>query len=143
MADSMIDVQLRRRHVLIPRLVACVQAAATHEGSTHEQVAAARTGAGKDETARDQGRVLKQMFALAEAYPDLKTSDNFMKLQADLVDTEDRIALAREFFNGAVTAYNNRLESMPDVLLAKLGSFRKSDYFQVDGFERSPVTLSL
>ena len=119
MAKSMIDVQLRRRHVLIPRLVACVKGAAAHERETHERVAGMRVG-----TAR------ATLVAVAESYPDLKTNENFGKLHEDLVDTEDRIALAREFFNGTVTAFNGRIQTMPDVMVAKLARVKPVSYLE-------------
>jgi hypothetical protein len=149
MAASMIDVQLKRRHVLIPRLVACVQGYAKHERETQRDLAAmrvegARGGgvAARSDLAERQGQALTQVFALAEAYPDLDADENFAQLQRELVNTEDKIALAREFYNASVTALNTRIETMPDVLLAKLGRFRKGKFFAARGFERSPVRLS-
>lgn len=149
MAASMIDVQLKRRHVLIPRLAACVQGYARHERETHRDLAELRVegargrgGAAHSDLAERQGQALTQLFALAEAYPDLDADENFAQLQEELVNTEDKIALAREFFNATVTALNTRIETMPDVLLAKLGGFRKGEFFAARGFERSPVRLS-
>jgi len=149
MAASMIDVQLKRRHVLIPRLVACIQGYAAHERETHRDLAAlrvegARGGgvAARSDLAARQGQALTQVFALAEAYPDLDADENFAQLQRELVNTEDKIALAREFFNATVKALNTRIETLPDVLLAKLGRFKKGDFFAAKGFERSPVRLS-
>ncbi|MHC4338827.1 MAG: LemA family protein [Planctomycetota bacterium] len=140
MAESMIDVQLRRRHVLIPRLVACVQGYAHYEEETQRRLAEVRTqsaAGGTNERAEGQGRALRTIFALAEAYPELKADTNYLALQRELVDTEDRIALAREFFNESVTVYNNRLETLPDVAVAKVGRFRKVAYFAAKGFERT------
>jgi len=140
MAESMIDVQLRRRHVLIPRLVACVKGYARHEQETQRRLAELRTegaAGGPNERAEGQGRALKTIFALAEAYPALKADTNYLALQRELVDTEDRIALARGFFNESVTVYNNRLETLPDAIVAKLGRFRGIAYFAAKGFERT------
>ena len=131
MAMSMIDVQLRRRHVLIPRLAAVVKAATDHEEGAHTRVAEARAG-----SLEEQNASLRRIFALAEDYPDLKTSKNFLKLQAALAGTETRIALAREFFNGTVRAYNDRIATLPDSLVAKLAGYRPEQYFAAKGFER-------
>ena len=87
-------------------------------------------------------RQLTRVFALAEAYPDLDADENFAQLQRELVNTEDKIALAREFFNASVTALNTRIETLPDVLLAKLGRFKRGAFFAARGFEPSPVRLS-
>ena len=149
MAASMIDVQLKRRHVLIPRLVACIQGYAAHERDTHRDLAALRVEgvrgggvAARSDLAARQGQALTQVFALAEAYPDLDADENFAQLQRELVNTEDKIALAREFFNATVKALNTRIETLPDVLLAKIGRFKKGDFFAAKGFERSPVRRS-
>jgi LemA protein len=149
MAASMIDVQLKRRHVLIPRLVACIQGYAAHERDTHRDLAALRVEgvrgggvAARSDLAERQGQALTQVFALAEAYPDLDADENFAQLQRELVNTEDKIALAREFFNASVTALNTRIETLPDVLLAKVGGFKRGSFFAAEGFERSPVRLS-
>jgi len=131
MAMSMIDVQLRRRHTLIPRLAAVVKAAADHEKGTHTRVAEARAG-----SLEEQNAAIKQIFALAEDYPDLKTHRNFLKLQTELAGTETRIALAREFFNGTVRAYNDRIATLPDALVAKLAGYKPKQFFAAEGFER-------
>ncbi|MHC4934000.1 MAG: LemA family protein [Planctomycetota bacterium] len=111
-----------------------------HEEETQRRLAEVRTegaSGGTSERAQGQGRALKTIFALAEAYPDLKADANYLSLQRELVDTEDRIALARGFFNESVTVYNNRLETLPDVIVAKVGRFRKVAYFAAQGFERT------
>jgi len=114
MSESMLDVQLRRRAVLLPRLQSCVAAIAGHERALHERVAALRaTG---------------DWIALAEDYPDLKADAHFRRLHEELVDTEDRIALAREFVNNSVTAMNQRVEEMPGAIVAKLGGFRRREW---------------
>jgi hypothetical protein len=144
MAWSMIDVQLKRRHDLIPRLVACVKGASGHEQETQEKLAALRTQGLKgssvqnaSENAGVQSRALGTIFALAESYPDLKTDTNFASLQKELADTEDRIALAREFYNGTVEAVNTRIATLPDVLVARLTGFKEQSYFAADGFEKT------
>ncbi|MHC4954215.1 MAG: LemA family protein [Planctomycetota bacterium] len=113
MAEAMLDVQLKRRHVLIPRLQSCVAAIAGHEESVLETVAGLRA----------QGRLV----ALVEKYPDLKTNENFLQLQDELIDTEDRIALARAFVNNSVTAHNLRVETMPAAIVAKLTGFHRRE----------------
>lgn len=133
MAWSMIDVQLKRRHVLIPRLVSVVQGYAAHERDTQRELAALRAGRDFEE----QNAALRQVMVLAESYPGLKADANFGSLQDELVDTENRIALAREFYNGTVKAYNDRIQTLPDSLVAALARFRKRDYFAAQGFERT------
>ncbi|MHC4410228.1 MAG: LemA family protein [Planctomycetota bacterium] len=113
MSDAMLDVQLKRRHVLLPRLQACVAAIAGHERSTHERVAALRSAG--------------ELIALAEDYPDLKSDRKFRHLQDELVETEDRIALARAFFNNSVTAYNTRVEQLPAAIVARVTGFRRRE----------------
>ena len=138
-----------RIYVLIPRLVACVQGYTAHERDAHRHLAALRVEgargrgvAARSDLAARQGQALTQVFALAEAYPDLDADENFAQLQRELVNTEDKIALAREFFNASVKALNTRIETLPDVLLAKLGRIKKGAFFAAKGFERSPVRLS-
>jgi len=111
MSESMLDVQLRRRHVLIPRLQSCVKAIAGHERSVQESVVAMRAKG--------------DLIALVEAYPELKSDTHFLKLQSELIDTEDRIALAREFVNNSVTTYNIRVETLPAAIVAKLTGHRR------------------
>jgi len=149
MAFGMLDVQLQRRHDLIPRLVAVVRAAGAHEKSTQEHVAGLRAAllgvvdADAASTAfAEQGAVLRQLVGLVEDYPGLKVNANFLALQRELVDTEDRIAMAREFHNAAVTALNNRIETMPDALVARLAGFRRLGWFAASGLERTPVDVA-
>lgn len=117
MAESMTDVQLRRRAVLIPQLVTCVEVYAEHESESHKRVASMRTG-----------ETQKALVGLVEAYPELKADERFLSLQDELINTEDKITLAREFYNSTVRAYNDRILEMPDVLVAKLAGFRKRNY---------------
>jgi len=144
MAWSMIEVQLGRRHDLIPQLVACVRGYAKHEEETQRLAAALRVegprGGGDHE---EQSQALKQVIALAERYPELKASPVYARLHDELVDTEDRIAFAREFFNATVTALNNRRETMPDSLVAKLTGLKPGSYFAAEGFERAAVKVEV
>jgi hypothetical protein len=139
MAWSMIEVQLKRRHDLIPSLVACVKGYAKHEEETQRLVAAAR-GEG---ASGDEGRALKGVLAVAERYPELKASASYARLHAELTDTEDRIAFAREFYNATVTALNNRRETMPDSIVAKLIGLKPGTWFAADGFERASLRVEL
>ncbi|MHC4939343.1 MAG: LemA family protein [Planctomycetota bacterium] len=113
MSEGMLDVQLRRRHVLIPQLQECVRGIAAHESGLQERVAALRTKG--------------ELIALAEDYPELTAHANFNHLQGELIETEDRIALAREFVNNSVTAHNLRVEEMPGAVVAKVTGFRRRE----------------
>lgn len=124
-AKTLIDIQLQRRQDLIPKLVACVKGYAAHESATLEEAAAARAEPfgpkdmdGEAVTAARQASALSSIRAVAERYPALKASDAFLRLHRDLVDAEDRIALAREFYNSAVTAWNTRIGTLPDSVMA-------------------------
>jgi LemA protein len=135
-----IDVELMRRHDLVPRLVAVARAYAAHERALFERVAAARAQAeapslsiaaqAADEARLTQG--LRHLLALSEAYPSLRADRNFLALQDQLVETEDRIAAAGRFYNGNVRALNTRVESIPKSLVAHLGGFTRADYFLAD-----------
>lgn len=135
-----IDVELHRRHDLIPNLVETVKGYAAHERTTLEAVTAARAvaaapGAGPAEQAAQEGalsRALRQLFAVAESYPDLKASASFLDLQAQLAQTEDRIAAGRRFYNGNVRAMNTRVQSFPSNLVASMFGFKAAEYFTVD-----------
>ena len=131
-ALSLIDIQLKRRHDLIPRLVECVKGAASHEREVQEAVAEARTTAAnwgesmgdRDGTLRSERRMVGRLIALAEAYPDLTADENFQLFFHQLTDTEDRIALARHYHNDSLLALQDRLKTFPDVLVAKLFRFK-------------------
>lgn len=149
-AWSDIDVQLKRRYDLIPNLVQTVKGYAAHESGVFEKVTAARAaamGAGSldDKLAKENmlAGTLKSLFAVAEAYPDLKANANFMQLQSDLTDTEDKIQAARRFYNGNVRDYNTKLQVFPTNLFASMFGFTKRDFFGIDesGPEAQPVAV--
>ena len=149
-AWSDIDVQLKRRYDLIPNLVSTVQGYAAHESGVFQKVTEARTaamGAGSldDKLAKENALAgtLKSLFAVAEAYPDLKANQNFLQLQSDLTDTEDKIQAARRFYNGNVRDYNTKLMVFPTNLFASMFGFTKKDFFGIDesGPEAQPVKV--
>jgi len=137
---STIDTELRRRYDLIPNLVATVKGYAAHERATLEAVIEARsqavaaTGAPDEQASAENVLVdgLKQLFAVAEAYPDLKADRHFLELQRELAATENRIQAARRIFNGNVRDLNRRVEQVPSNLVARLGGFGRAEYFQID-----------
>jgi LemA protein len=140
-AWSGIDAQLKRRADLIPNLVETVKGYATHERTTFEELARLRTaGQGQgvgDIGARAQteqaiGSALGRLFAVAEAYPELKASANFQSLQKDLADVEDQIQLARRYYNGAVRELNVAVEQFPSTLIARAGGFATAPFFEID-----------
>jgi len=136
---SGIDVQLRRRRNLIPSLVETVKAYGRHEQDLLQRVTELRAEATPDEPMGEtQNREnlltdhLKRLFALAEAYPDLKANTNYLDLQRMLTDIEDQIQMARRYYNGAVRDYNTRVESFPSNVVAGLFRFRQAEFFQVE-----------
>jgi LemA protein len=139
-AWSQIDVQLKRRLDLIPNLVETVKGYAAHERETLEAVVNARnaalaapgTPAGQAAADNMISGALRQLFALSEAYPDLKANQNFLALQEELTATEGRVAYSRQFYNDSVLTYNNRLQTFPTVLIAGLLKFTKRDFFEAE-----------
>jgi LemA protein len=143
-----IDVQLKQRHDLIPNLVETVKGYATHEKGTLEAVIAARNAATSAGTVADKVQAenalsgaLRQMFAVAEAYPDLKANTNFLSLQAELSDVENKLAAARRFFNNAVTEFNAARLSFPAVLLAGAFGFNARTLFDL-GEQRAALDVA-
>jgi LemA protein len=145
-AFSDIDVQLKQRHDLVPNLVETVKGYAAHEKGTLEAVIKARNAAvsaqGPAAQAAAEGALqgaLRQIFALAEAYPDLKANQSFQQLQTELTDLENKIAAARRFFNNAAAEYNATRESFPAVLFAQSMGFGPQEFFNLDEGERKAV----
>lgn len=145
-AWSDITVQLKRRYDLIPNLVDTVKAYAKHEREVFDRVTQTRTKAmgaqSVDEVAKTDNMfqaALKSLFAVAEAYPDLKANQNFQHLQAELVDTEDKIQAARRFYNGAVRDLNIKIQTVPTKFFAGLLGFREREFFEVDEDESEVV----
>lgn len=134
-AWSGIDVQLKRRHNLIPNLVETVKGYASHEAGVLEEVTAQRTGSRMADVNEQETRISKalvDLFAVAEQYPDLKASGNFADLQSELSEIEDHIQLARRYYNGAVRDYNTRVESFPSNLVASYFDFVKREFFEIE-----------
>ena len=137
---SNVDIELRRRYDLIPNLVNTVKAYAAHEREVLERVTEARSRAidsrgNPEEQARDENQLvkaLKDLFAVSEGYPTLKADQNFLQLQQELVNTEDRIQAARRFFNGNVRDYNNLVQTFPSSLIASAGGFQTRQYFEIE-----------
>jgi LemA protein len=151
-AWSDIEVQLKRRYDLVPNLVETVKGFAKQESGVLENVTKARNlamGAGADmkEKLKDENLLsgaLKSLFAVSEAYPDLKSNTNFLQMQKDLADTEDKIQAARRFYNGNVRDFNTKLEVFPTNLFASMFNFTKRQFFDIDekGAEGQPVKVS-
>jgi len=159
-AFAQIDVQLKRRHDLIPNLVETAKGFLSHERETLEAVIAARNSAegARTQAAADPGDaqamqalgsaeaglsgVLGRFFALSEAYPDLKSNENMMQLSEELSTTENKIAFARQSFNDAVMRYNNKCEMVPSNLVASMFGFKRAEYFEVEAEgERAPIQV--
>jgi LemA protein len=148
-AFSQIDVQLKRRYDLIPNLVETVKGYASHEKETLERVIAARNRGlaanGVAEQAAAENMLtgaLRQLFALSEAYPDLKANQNFSSLQEELTSTENKIGFARQHYNNVVENYNTRIQSVPAVFVAGMFGFQQEEFFEIeDPVSREPVKV--
>jgi LemA protein len=147
---SGIDVQLKRRYDLIPNLVETVKGYAKQESSVLENVTAARASAMGAKSVADKSvqegqlsKALMSLYAVSEAYPDLKSNQNFLSLQNSITDTEDKIQAARRFYNGNVRDYNNKLQVFPTNLFASMLGFVKREFFGIDenGPEAQPVKV--
>jgi LemA protein len=138
-AWAQVDVQLRRRYDLIPNLVEAVKGYAAHERTTFEDVTKARTAAQQAQGVQEQAQAenlltqaIGRLFAVAEAYPELRATENFQQLQAQLADTEQKIAVSRQVYNDAVLTYDNALETVPTNIVAGVFSFEPREYFEVE-----------
>lgn len=147
-AWSDIDVQLKRRYDLIPNLISTVKGYAAHESGVFEKVTAARSQAMQAGSAHDKAEAenmlsdtLKSLFAVAEAYPDLKANQNFLELQRELSDTENKIQASRRFYNGNVLELNNKIDMFPSNIIAGAFNFKKSEFFEVAEAEKEPVKV--
>ena len=144
-----IDVQLKRRYDLIPNLVSTVQGYAAHEKTVFEDVTNARsqamqaTGPARADAENQLSGTLKSLFAVAENYPDLKANQNFLNLQDQLTDTEDKIQAARRFYNGMVRDFNTKTQVFPTNIFANMMGFTKMDFFGNDltDAEKQPVAV--
>jgi LemA protein len=145
-----IDVELTRRHDLIPNLVETVKGYASHERETLDAVVRARAaatapGASVAQQAQQEGELsqaLGRLLAITEAYPDLKANQNFLALQNELGQTEDRIASGRRFYNANVRELNTKIESVPSNIIAGFGHFERADYFEAEAQSRSAPQVS-
>jgi len=144
---SQIDVQLKRRHDLIPNLVNTVKGYAKHESETLEKIVQARnqlvSGTPQERMDADQEiqGALKSIFALQEAYPDLKANQNFLDLQNELTETENKVAYSRQLYNSTVANYNIKRESFPSNIIASIFSFKKKDLLDIPEAERAVPTV--
>lgn len=145
---SQIDVQLKRRFDLIPNLIETVKGYAKHESETLEKVIAARNSYLSANTPEEQmkasgelSKVMSKLFALSEAYPELKANTNFMDMQNSLKDTEDKISYARQFYNDIVMKYNTKIETVPTNFVAGMFNFNKEAFFEAVAEERENVKV--
>ncbi len=150
-AWSDIDVQLKRRHDLLPKLVDAIKAYAEYEQATLEEITTLRSDAEQTGTPAEKGRLetlitgrVRELIAVAEAYPDLKASRQFLDLLKQLSEVENHIQFARRYYNGAVRNFNIRIDSFPNLIISRLFRFHPAEFFQLDSAtEGSPPELSL
>lgn len=147
-AWSQVDVQLRRRYDLIPNLVETVKGYASHERETFEEVTRARQAGIDASTVADQAQAenmisqaLRRLFAVAEAYPELRAVESFRQLQEELSGTESKIAYARQFYNDTVLMYMNLIQSFPSRIVAGMANFLPREYFEIEDAARGPVKV--
>lgn len=147
-ALSHIDVQLKRRTDLIPNLVESVKGYLKHEKGVLEEVTKARTGLMSANSAHEKAQAnnmlsntLKSLFAVAEGYPDLKASQNFLNLQEELSDTENKIAYSRQFYNTSVLDFNTKIKTFPSMFFANLFKFTPAEFFEADEKDKKPVAV--
>lgn len=145
---SQIDIQLKRRSDLIPNVVETVKGYAKHEKSTLEEVIKARntylsstTNEDKINSSKELTEAVNKLFALAEAYPELKANTNFLQLQNELKETEDKISYARQFYNDSVLMYNNKVETFPSNIIASMFGFKANTFFEANEEERKNVEV--
>lgn len=148
-AWSDIDVQLKRRYDLIPNLVETVKGIAKQEQEVFTKVTEARANAMKAQGVEDKAKAenmlsdtLKSLFAVSEAYPDIKSSQNFLQLQTELTDTEDKIQASRRFYNGNVRDLNIKIEQFPTSLFAGMLGYIKREFFEIAEAEKAPVKVA-
>lgn len=148
-AWSQIDVQLKRRHDLIPNLIETVKGYMTHERDTLEKITQARAAAmgaqGVKDTAQAENILSQALGGLrvaVEAYPDLKANTNFLQLQEELTSTENKISFARQFFNDQVLGFNNKIQMFPSNIVAGIFNFGKEDFFEIEESERAVPKVS-
>ena len=147
-SHSTIDVYLMQRFDLIPNLIECVKAYTKHESETLEKVIQARNSYLKADTKEDKmktsdelSKCVSQIFALSESYPELKANENFIQLQEELKNTEDKISYARQFYNDSVLIYNNNVETFPSNIIANMFGFQKEMFFEATETERENVKV--
>ncbi len=147
-AFSTMDVYLKKRYEMIPRLVEIVKQYSIHEKETLERIVQARSMTIKASTVEERGQnenmlsgALKSLFAISEGYPELKANENYLELQTQLADLEDEISQSRKYYNGVVKVMNNKVEIFPSNLFAKLFGFNRYPYFMADEYERQNVEI--